>query len=161
VNGGRIHLLYYWRVQFIFPDLSPAGFRSGIGGRIVEPVAIVTALALFQYFAFSYWVGAARVKHGVHAPAITGHPEFERSFRIQQNTVEQLIVFLPALWIFGWYVHALTAAALGLLFIVGRFVYRASYLRDPSTRSLGFGIGALAMSALLIGGLIGAVLSWI
>ncbi|HEX7718676.1 MAG TPA: MAPEG family protein [Woeseiaceae bacterium] len=126
----------------------------------MEPVAIVTALALFQFFAFSYWVGAARVKHGVHAPAITGHPEFERSFRVQQNTLEQLVAFLPALWIFGLYVHALIAAALGLLFIVGRFVYRTSYLKDPTTRSLGFGIGALSIIALLIGGLIGALLSW-
>lgn len=70
-------------------------------------------------------------------------------------------MFLPGLWLFGWYVHALLAAVLGLSFIAGRFVYRASYLADPSTRTLGAAIGAVATMVLLVGGLIGAVLSWL
>lgn len=127
----------------------------------MEPVAIVTVLALFQFFAFGYGVGAARIRHGVPAPAITGHPDFERNFRIHQNTLEQLVVFLPALWLFGWYVNAWIAAVIGLSFIAARFVYRASYLANPSTRSLGFGIGALATGVLLFGGLIGAVIRWL
>jgi uncharacterized MAPEG superfamily protein len=127
----------------------------------MEPVAIITALALIQYFWFGYFVAQARIRHGINAPATSGHPEFDRSLRIQQNTLEQLLVFLPGLWIFGWYVHALTAALLGLLFIAGRFVYRKSYLADPSSRTLGFAIGALATAVLLIGGAIGAFVSWI
>lgn len=129
--------------------------------RVMEPVAIVTALALAQYFWFAYAVAAARVRHGIPPPATAGHPELERSFRIQQNTLEQLLVLLPALWIFGWYVHGLVAAGLGLVFIAGRFVYRKSYLQDPATRRLGFGIGALATLVLLAGGAIGALVSWV
>jgi hypothetical protein len=86
---------------------------QAMGGRVVEPVAIVTVLALLQYFFFGYQVGAARIRYDVAAPATTGHPLFERNFRIHQNTLEQLIAFLPGLWLFGWYVHALVAAALG------------------------------------------------
>jgi uncharacterized MAPEG superfamily protein len=134
---------------------------QAMGGRVVEPVAIVTVLALLQYFFFGYQVGAARIRYDVAAPATTGHPLFERNFRIHQNTLEQLIAFLPGLWLFGWYVHALVAAALGLLFIAGRFVYRASYLADPASRTLGVATGGLAIIVLLLGGLVGAIVAWI
>jgi uncharacterized MAPEG superfamily protein len=127
----------------------------------LEPVAIVTALALVQYGWFGYLVAQARVRYGVQAPATSGHPEFDRRYRIQQNTLEQLLVFIPALWLFGWYGHALTAAGLGLLFIAGRFVYSESYATDPSTRTAGFAIGAVATLVLLGGGVIGALVSWI
>lgn len=127
----------------------------------MEPIAIVTVLALGQYLVFSYQVSLARIKHGVVAPATTGHPEFERAFRIHQNTLEQLVVFVPALWMFGVYVHALTGAAIGLLFPVGRYVYRQSYVTDPSRRAAGFAIGAGATAILITGALIGAIFSWL
>ncbi|MCH6548882.1 MAG: MAPEG family protein [Proteobacteria bacterium] len=127
----------------------------------MEPIAIVTVLALLQLFIFAFQVGKQRAKHGIKAPAISGDAEFERMFRVHQNTLEQLVVFIPALWLFGYYVHALIGAGIGLVFIIARFVYRGSYLTDPSTRTAGFGIGALAMMVLLLGGLIGAVVSWL
>lgn len=126
----------------------------------MESVAIVTALALIQFYYFGYQVGMARIRHGVNAPATTGHPEFERRFRVQQNSLEQLLVFIPALWIFAWYAHALSAAGLGLAFIAGRFVYSKSYVNDPSSRTAGFAIGAIATAVLLIGGVIGALVAW-
>lgn len=126
----------------------------------MEPIAVVTVLAVFQAFAFAFLVGKQRAKHAVSAPAITGAPEFERAFRIHQNTVEQLVIFLPALWLFGTYVHSLIGAGLGLLFVISRFIYRNSYMNEPTSRSTGFGIGALTMMILLFGGLIGAILSW-
>ncbi|ANO51656.1 MAPEG family protein [Woeseia oceani] len=124
----------------------------------MEAVAIVTGLALLQLFVFAFQVGKMRVKHGVKAPAVSGHEEFERMFRVHMNTLEQIVIFLPALWLFALYVNPLIAAGLGLLFIIGRFVYRASYLVDPGKRSMGFTLGWLPMMALLIGGMIGALL---
>ncbi len=129
--------------------------------ELMEPIAIVTVLTLLQLFIFAFQVGKQRAKHGIKAPAISGDAEFERMFRVHQNTLEQLVVFIPALWLFGYYVHALIGAGIGLVFIIARFVYRGSYLTDPSTRTAGFGIGALAMMVLLLGGLIGAVVSWL
>ncbi|HNP36889.1 MAG TPA: MAPEG family protein [Woeseiaceae bacterium] len=123
----------------------------------MEYVAIVTVLALVQFVVFSALVGKERGKHGIKAPAISGHPDFERAFRVQQNTMEQLVVFLPALWLFGTYVDARIGAVLGLAFIAGRFIYRASYLKDPASRGMGFVIGMATSMALLAGGLIGAI----
>lgn len=125
---------------------------------IVEYVAIVTGLALLQVFIFSIQVGQQRGKHDVKAPAVTGHPEFERAYRIHQNTIEQVIIFLPSLWIFATYWRPDIAAGLGLLFIVGRQVYRGAYMEDPTKRAAGFATGAIAVLVLLVGGLIGAIM---
>lgn len=127
----------------------------------MEPIAVVTVLAVFQVFSFAFLVGKQRVKHGVKAPAITGDAEFERAFRVHQNTVEQMVIFIPVLWLFGYYVHALIGAGLGLVFVISRIIYRKSYLNDPTSRTAGFGIGALIMMTLALGGLIGAVMSWL
>jgi uncharacterized MAPEG superfamily protein len=125
----------------------------------VEAIAIVTALALLQAFVFAFLVGKARVKHGVSAPAMSGDPNFERAFRVHQNTVEQVILVIPSMWIFGTYVHALAAAGIGLLFVVSRFIYRNGYLKDPKSRSLGFTIGAVCTITLLLGSIVGPVLA--
>ena len=119
-------------------------------------VALVTLLALLVYVWMFMRVGSARSRFGVEAPAVTGHPEFERHFRIQANTLEGLIVFLPALWLFAIYLNDLVAAGLGLVWVVGRVMYMLSYAQDPKTRSAGFGIQALATVALLFGA-VGAV----
>jgi glutathione S-transferase len=110
---------------------------------------------------FGYYVSRERIRHGVLAPATSGHPDFERAFRIHQNTLEQLVVFMPALWMFGIYVHPLTAAVIGLLFPVGREIYRRSYLADPSSRLAGAAITGGTTLVLLLGSAVGAFLSWI
>ena len=124
----------------------------------MELIAIVTGLAVLQGFYFAFQVGQARVKHGVNAPAMSGNDAFDRAFRIHANTIEQLVVFLPGLWMFGYYVNEQIGAGIGLLFIIGRFVYRSAYLGDPKNRSAGFGIGALSMTVLVVGGMIGAAM---
>ena len=86
-------------------------------------LAIVTALALIEYMGISILVGRARGKYGIKAPATSGHPVFERTFRVHQNTLEQLLIFLPSLWLFGTYVSAGWGALIGLVFIVGRAIY--------------------------------------
>lgn len=127
----------------------------------MEPVAIVTVLALLEYFGFSVLVARARAQTGIKAPAITGDPAFERHFRVHQNTLEQLVVFLPGLWLFGYYVDALIGAAIGLMFIVGRVVYYRGYVQDPAKRGAGFVIGEISTGILVLGGLVGAVVSWL
>ncbi len=125
----------------------------------MELIAIVTALALLQTFVFAFQVGQARVKHSVNAPATSGSDEFDRAFRIHQNTIEQMIIFVPSLWMFGYYVDAKIGAGVGLVFVIARLVYRSAYRGNPKSRGMGFSIGALSMMILLVGGLIGAVMS--
>lgn len=117
--------------------------------------ALVTVLALLVYAWTIAMCGNARGKYGIKAPAVTGHPEFEKRFRIQQNTLEQLVVFLPSLWIFAFAVSPLWAALLGLVFVVGRVLYGVGYARAAESRSAGFTIGAVATTILLLGGLAG------
>lgn len=121
-------------------------------------VALVGLLALLQYLVFGMLVGRARGKYGVKAPAITGHEVFERYFRVQQNTLELLVVFLPALWLFALYVSATWAAILGATYLVGRVLYLRSYVADPAKREIGFGLSFLPIVALVIGALIGVLL---
>jgi uncharacterized membrane protein YecN with MAPEG domain len=120
-------------------------------------VDIVTALAVLQFVVFGFRVGKARGRYGVKAPAITGNEIFERYFRIQQNTLEQLIVFLPGLYLFSHYFSPPAAAALGVVYLIGREVYAATYVKDPAKREIGFGLTFLPTVILVLGGLIGAV----
>ncbi|HEV8334736.1 MAG TPA: MAPEG family protein [Steroidobacteraceae bacterium] len=120
-------------------------------------VAIVTAVALLQFFWFGWQVGVARGKYNIPAPAISGNDVFERTFRVQMNTQEQLLVFLPALWIFASFISPLWAAVLGAIFIVGRAVYAVTYVKDPKSRSIGFALTAIPNLLLLLGILIWAV----
>lgn len=119
----------------------------------MEAIAVVTILALMQFYLFGFQVGQMRARHGIKAPATTGHPEFERMFRVQQNTMEQLVMFLPALWMFAWLSQPLWAAALGLVFIVGRYIFKRGYVADASKRGLGFAISTAAVAVLMIGSL--------
>jgi glutathione S-transferase len=127
----------------------------------MQAVAIVTILALAQFILFTIQVGSMRGKHGVKAPAITGHPDFERMFRVQQNTMEQLIAFIPALWIYAYLVNPFWGAGIGLVFIIGRFIYRASYLKDPDSRGLGFTLTFLPTAVMLVWSLVDALLSFV
>ena len=122
----------------------------------MEFVVIVAAAALLQYSAFGYRAGMARGRFDVPAPAITGHPDFERRLRVQSNTLEQLVVFLPGLFMFAHYIHAPTAAGLGLVFITGRALYARAYVNNPARRGPGFLLTIAANLILVIGGLVGA-----
>lgn len=125
----------------------------------MDKIALVTGLLLLQYFVFMMLVGAARGKSGVQAPAVTGDPVFERTLRVQQNTLEQLLIVLPSLWLFATYFGETIAAGLGLIFFVGRVVYYRGYVAEPGKRGMGFGIGFLATIVLLIGSIAGSVMA--
>lgn len=120
-------------------------------------VLIVMVLALLQFYLFGIAVGRARVRYGVPAPATTGSPEFERYFRVQMNTLEQLVVFLPALWLFAQFIDPHWAAALGVVYLVGRLLYARSYVKDPGSRTLGFALTALPTFIMLAGAIYAAV----
>lgn len=111
-------------------------------------VALVTMLILLQYMYFSARVGMLRGK--VPAPAMTGDELFERRLRVQLNTLEQLIVTLPALWVCAHFFRPDVAAILGTVFIVGRFIFSATYVKNPPSRTLGFVLGFLANVGLIL-----------
>jgi uncharacterized membrane protein YecN with MAPEG domain len=114
-------------------------------------------LALAQYLFFGGMVGWARGKYDIKAPAITGNVEFERVFRVHQNSMEQLVVFLPSLWAFAEYAHELGAVILGVIFLVARQLYSRAYTQDASKRAPGYVTGYFVMVILLLGGLGGAI----
>jgi uncharacterized membrane protein YecN with MAPEG domain len=101
-------------------------------------VTAIVMLALIQYFYFSIEVGRARGRFGVDAPATSGNEEFERYFRVQQNTLEQLVIFVPAIYATAYYGNPLYATAAGVVFLVGRMLYFRSYVKDPGARTVGF-----------------------
>jgi glutathione S-transferase len=113
--------------------------------------ALVTCLVIPMYFFFSFQVSRARTTYGVKAPAISGNPDFERVFRVQMNTLEWMPIFLPALWLFAIYISDAIAAALGVVWIVGRILYMTGYAKAANKRGPGFGIQATAAIILWVG----------
>ena len=120
-------------------------------------IVIIAMLALMQFIYFSVQVGRARGRCDVAAPATTGNEEFERYFRVQQNTLEQLVVFLPALVAAATFGNEFLAAPIGLVYMIGRALYARAYVRDPSSRTIGFLLGLLANVALIGAALWGAI----
>ena len=120
---------------------------------------IVSMLALLQYLYFSILVGRARGRTGVAAPAVSGNDEFECYYRAHLNTAEQLVIFVPALFASAFFIGDSYGAVLGLLFIAGRALYFRNYVREPGSRGPGMLLTAVANLALLLGGLIGALMA--
>jgi len=120
-------------------------------------VQLMIVLALIEFLVFGYAVGQARSRYNVPAPATSGHQVFERCFRAQMNTLEQLVVFLPSIWLFAHYINAWIAVALGALFIIGRALYFRGYVQSAQTRHAGFMISAIPNVTLLVGALIGVI----
>ena len=121
-------------------------------------VSLVVILALVEYIVFSFLVGKARGRYGIKAPAITGHDMFERYFRLQQNTLEQLVVFIPAIFICAYFLHAVSAAVIGIFFIIGRAIYARAYITGGA-RFVGMMMTFLTNVTLLLGGIAGIVKS--
>jgi glutathione S-transferase len=115
--------------------------------------ALVTLLAVLIYFYSSILVSRARGKFGVKLPAISGNPEFERVFRAQMNTLEWMPIFLPSLWLFAVYISDPVAAALGLVWIAGRFLYWKGYSQAVEKRNMGFAVQSMAAVVLWAGAL--------
>ena len=123
----------------------------------MEYATLIVLLALVQYVWFSMRVGMARGKYKVDAPSCAGDETWERLFRVQQNTLEQLIIFVPACFAFAHFLSPLWALILGAVFIVGRFLYSAEYIKDPKTRVLGMVLTLLPNVVLILGALFGLI----
>ena len=117
---------------------------------------LVTCLAILFYFFTGIQVAKARVALGIKAPAMSGNPDFERVFRVQMNTLEWMPIFLPSLWLFANYISDAVAAAIGLVWIVGRILYMTGYSQAAAKRGRGFGIQAGA-AIILWAGALGAI----
>ena len=120
-------------------------------------VHIVLGLALAQFLFFCFAVGKARGTYKVAAPATSGNEMFERYFRVQMNTLELLVIFVPSILLCGQYFGSYLATALGVIYLIGRMIYFTSYVKDPKSRSMGYGLSALPVIVLLVGGIVGAI----
>ncbi len=116
-------------------------------------VAIVTLVSLLLYVYMSLRVGQGRARFDVPAPAMHGHPDFERLVRVQANTLEWLPIYLVSLWLFALFWDSRVAAGLGVVWIIGRVLYMVGYSREAGARSTGFLIQFVATLVLLLGAL--------
>ena len=117
----------------------------------------VALLALLEYLAFTVLVGRARMQGHVMAPSTSGDEAFNRAFRVQQNTLEQIVPFLPALLIAGLYWPQAVVAGIGVVWLVGRLLYRQQYVKNPASRGPGFMLTLLPTVVLIFAALWGAV----
>ena len=118
---------------------------------------LIILLALLQYVWFSMRVGLARGKYKIDAPACSGNENFERLFRIQMNTLEQLIVFIPAMYAFAFYLSPVWVLVPGVAYLLGRFLYSAEYTKEPTTRAPGMAVTMLSNVVLILGALFGVL----
>jgi uncharacterized MAPEG superfamily protein len=125
--------------------LCPRRKESGV---IHLPVLVVL-LNVLLLFATGLVVAGARGRHGVKAPATTGHPDFERAFRVQMNTLEHTVVFLPTLWLAAQWGNPTWAGVLGLAWIAARVWYVPAYLRSAEARHYPFTVSMIAWLLLL------------
>lgn len=116
-------------------------------------VDLIALLAVAQLLFFSILVGRARGLYGVRAPAVSGHEMFERAYRVQMNTLELMVAFLPVLYVAARYWPLPWVAGVGAVYLVGRFIYWRSYTAAPASRALGFALSIIPILALLIGAL--------
>jgi glutathione S-transferase len=119
--------------------------------------ALITLGALVLLFSLAWNVGKARAKYKINAPATTGDPAFERVFRVQQNTLENTVIFLPALWLFAAFVNEMWASALGAVWIAARVWYAAAYQQEAGKRGPPFAVSTLIFFVLALGAAWGVV----
>ncbi len=121
-------------------------------------VHIIALLAIVQFIYFCILVGKARGQYGIKAPAMTGNEHFERAVRVQMNTLEQLVCFVPALLVAAVYWSPVYVATVGVVYLLGRTLYQRAYVADPAKRGLGFLLTFLPTTLLVLAGLVGAVM---
>ncbi|HTC83775.1 MAG TPA: MAPEG family protein [Rhizomicrobium sp.] len=122
--------------------------------------ALVTLLAILIAIGTAILVARVRTVTGVLPPAMSGDPRVERALRVQGNTVEGFIAFLPALWLAALYFQGWVPPIIGLIWCLGRIAYAVGYMADAKRRHLGFGICILSVFVLIILAGIGIINAW-
>lgn len=117
--------------------------------------AVVTLAALITYQGTAMAVGQARVKHKVMPPSTSGPEPFECALRVQQNTLEQLVFFLPTFWLAVLLGSPEWASLLGFIWVGGRVAYGVGNRMAPGKRGPGFGISFLSSVVLLLMAIVG------
>jgi glutathione S-transferase len=125
----------------------------------MQYVELVAILAVLQFTTFGFLTGGERRKSGLKAPAMTGDIGFERMYRVQMNTLELLIGFLPALFLAAKYWSPVWVASLGAVYLIGRLIYWRAYVSNPSNRTLGFALSIFPVLILSVLALVGIILS--
>ncbi len=123
----------------------------------MEYTMIIIMLALIQYLLFGLRTGIARPKLGVEPPKMTGNETWERYSRVHLNTLEQIIVFIPGMLAFSYYVSPKWAILPGVAYLIARQIYSIRYIKDPKGR--GFPPTFFINMILVVGSLIGIVMS--
>jgi glutathione S-transferase len=127
----------------------------------MQYIELVAVLAVFQYLSFVVLTGKARGQSGLKAPAMIGHEGFERMYRVQMNTLENLVVFMPSLYLAARYWPAYLVAGLGAVYLIGRLIYWRAYVRDPAKRALGFMLSMVPTTALAVLALVGILMEMV
>jgi glutathione S-transferase len=122
--------------------------------------AAVTILAALICLATAILVARTRARHKLPAPAMTGAFPVECALRVQGNTIEQIVIFLPLLWVAALYFQGWYAPVIGLAWCIGRIIYAFGYMAAPGKRAPGFAISVFASIALAILGITGLVTAW-
>ena len=122
-------------------------------------VELVAALTILQFLIFGVYTGKARERSGLKAPAMTGDEGFERMYRVQMNTLEVMVAFLPALFLAAQHWPAYVVAPLGVAYLIGRHLYWRAYVASPSKRGLGFMLSIIPTGLLVLMALLGAILA--
>ena len=118
--------------------------------------AIDSLLAILLTFFAAGRVAQMRVKCGIQAPATVGHPSFERAFRAHMNTVENLALFLPLLWLAAFFYGGQLPFWVGLVWIVSRVVYMLGYAQnDTQKRGPGALFGIISLVGLAVLAILG------
>ena len=126
----------------------------------MEPLVVVLMLILLQTLYFGIEVGRARQRLRIEAPAVSGNDEFDRYFRAHQNSLEQLIVFLPAVLVGAYLGYSITGVVCGVFYLVGRAIYFRSYVKDPKKRTLGFVLSFFSTVILIMTSFVSSILNF-
>jgi uncharacterized MAPEG superfamily protein len=125
----------------------------------MQYVELIVITAVIQFLFFGVMTGKARVKYGVKAPATTGEEGFERMYRVQMNTLEMLVIFIPVIFIASNYWSPLLTSSLGLVYIIGRFIYWRAYVNEPKNRAIGFMLSLVPSMLLMVLSVVGIIIS--